>query len=332
MHSIKNVQKSHLPRYRNLIQSIEESILKDHLSIGDRLPSLNMIKKQFNISRDTALVALTDLKNRGIVYSVAGKGYFVKSKSIDVKHKIFLLFDELNAFKEDLYESFINQLPVNTQVDIFFHHFNFKLFSKLIADNNGNYTHYVVMPADLKNTSEVLMNLPEDRVIILDQLPEDLKAYPAIYQDFEQDMFNCLMALRDSLEKYQKLVLLFPKSRQPIGMLLGFQKFEKRVKMNTQVIATIDELEIEPKTVYILLDDEHLIKTIKKNKSTPYNIGRDVGIISYNDTMLKEVIEDGITTISTDFKLMGKHLANMILNNQKEQIKNQNKMILRPSL
>ncbi|WP_367889168.1 hypothetical protein [Polaribacter filamentus] len=48
--------------------------------------------------------------------------------------------------------------------------------------------------------------------------------------------------------------------------------------------------------------------------------------------MLKEVVEDGITTISTDFNLMGERLAQMILNNEQVKIENPSSLILRKSI
>jgi len=61
-------------------------------------------------------------------------------------------------------------------------------------------------------------------------------------------------------------------------------------------------------------------------------LGLDYGIISYNDTPLKKVVENGITTISTDFKAMGRILANMINTNSKLRVKNNATLILRNSL
>ncbi len=48
--------------------------------------------------------------------------------------------------------------------------------------------------------------------------------------------------------------------------------------------------------------------------------------------LLKEVIEGGITTISTDFKLMGKQLAKMIVEQEKSQIANISRVKIRHSL
>jgi DNA-binding transcriptional regulator YhcF (GntR family) len=320
------------PKYLQIVESIENAIQNKELIKGSKLPSINAIKNKFNLSRDTVLTAFGVLKARGIVHSVAGKGYYVKSTDVNVSQKIFLLFDELNAFKEDLYNSFLESLHGNVQVDIFFHHFNFELFSKLIYDNVGNYSYYVIMPVNFKNTAEVLSNLPHDKVFILDQTNDELKKYPAVYQNFEADIYNSLRAAKKHISNYNKLILLFPETKQPLGMLTGFQKFKKEISITNEVIAGLDNRFPKKGEVYLILDDQNLIKLIKKIKMAGLKLGQDIGIISYNDTMLKEVVEDGITTISTDFKLMGRNLAKMIFSGEHKQIENPNYLIIRKSL
>lgn len=323
---------SKTPKYKQIIQFIENDILCKKLIKGSQLASINSLINQFSLSRDTVLMALNELKNRGIIESTVGKGYFVKSTDVIISQKIFLLFDELNAFKEDLYNAFMEFIPKNVQVDIFFHHFNFELFSNLIHSNAGNYTYYVIMPADFKNIKQILSTLPSNKVFILDQTNDDLKNYPAVYQNFEKDIYNSLKLAKPYLEEYEKIILLFPESKQPIGMLKGFQKFKKEINLKFGVIAKIDDIIPYKKEVYIILDDQNLIKLIKKIKLSNLSIGKEIGIISYNDTLLKEVVENGITTISTDFKLMGKNMAEMIFSGNHLQIENPNELILRKSL
>jgi DNA-binding GntR family transcriptional regulator len=132
MKTINVVENIGVPKYKQIISSIESAILSGEYKRGDKLPSINSVKLRFSLSRDTVLLAYNDLKVRGIVNSVPGKGYYVKSESIEIAQKIFLLFDELNAFKEDLYNSFLKSLNDNIEVDIYFHHFNYDVFSKLI--------------------------------------------------------------------------------------------------------------------------------------------------------------------------------------------------------
>ena len=75
-----------------------------------------------------------------------------------------------------------------------------------------------------------------------------------------------------------------------------------------------------------------MVEVIEQAKKHELQIGLDYGIISYNDTPLKKVVENGITTISTDFTAMGLLLAEMILNNKKDKIENQSDLLIRKSL
>lgn len=330
--NIVSLKKSGIPKYKQIVNSIEQAIVNGKLKKGDQLPSLNVVKNKHKLSRDTVLNAFNELKTRGIIHSVVGKGYFVSSEDVLVKKKIFLLFDELNSFKEDLYNSFLDNLEDNCQVDIFFHHFNEVVFNKLINDNNGNYSSYVIMPANLKNINVAVDNLPKENVYILDQKHPELLEYPIIFQNFEKDIFNGLSSVSNKLENYKKLILLFPKEKQPKGILSGFQLFCDANNFNSETISSLENRTPKKGEVYLVLDDKNLIRIIKKIKENNLQLSKDVGLISFNDTILKEVVADGITTISTDFNLMGENLAQMILTNKQLKIENPSKLILRKSL
>lgn len=330
---IVTLQKiSGIPKYKQIVSSIEDAITTRVLKKGDKLPSLNAIKSKHKVSRDTVLTAFNELKNRGIVHSVVGKGYYVSSEDIVVQQKVFLLFDELNSFKEDLYNSFLDNLEDNIQVDIFFHHFNQKVFEKLINDNIGDYSYYVIMPANLLDTENTLQNLPKEKVYILDQVPEALNEYPAIYQNFKKNILEGLSSVINQIEKYTKIILLFSEDKQPTGILIGFEEFCTQNNMAHEVVKSLENRTPQKGELYIVLNDKDLIRIIKKSKENQLTLAQDIGIISYNDTLLKELVEGGITTISTDFNLMGKSLAEMILNNKQIQIENKSNLILRNSI
>jgi DNA-binding transcriptional regulator YhcF (GntR family) len=323
---------SGIPKYKQIVASIETAILNGRLKKGDQLPSINSLRDSYSLSRDTVLMAFNALKNRGIVHSIVGKGYYVSSENIAIHQKIFLLFDEFNGFKEDLYNSFLNSLAANIQVDIFFHHFNSKIFNSLILDNIGDYNQYIIMPANLKNTSVVLANLPKDKVFILDQMKPELSAYSAIYQNFEKNIIAGLLDAKHLLTNYNKLILIHDKKVQPTEMLSGFNTFCSNENFDSEIIDSLRNKTLEKGAVYIIPEDRNLIRIIKEIKETKLILKKDIGIISYNDTLLKEIVEGGITTISTDFTQMGENLATIITNKKKVQIENPTKLIIRNSL
>ena len=321
-----------IPKYKQIISSIEKAIEEERLVKGEKLPSINKVCRAFSISRDTVLQAYEDLKKRGVILGVLGKGYYVKSTQIKIKQRIFLLFEELNIFKEDLYNSFLENIGKNVQVDIYFHHFNIQVFQKLINDNNGNYTKYVIMPTNLVNAEFYIKNLPVNEVYILDQTHSELKSYPAVYQNHKKDIFEALLKGKHKLLNYKILILIFPGYREPIGMKEGFENFCNDFSFENEIITEFSDREIKVGEVYIIPNDRDLVSVIEKAKSQNLKLGSDFGIISYNETPLKKIVESGITTISTDFRAMGKIMAEMILNSQKKQIENKCSLIIRNSL
>lgn len=71
---------------------------------------------------------------------------------------------------------------------------------------------------------------------------------------------------------------------------------------------------------------------IKLCREKNWKLGKDIGLISYNDTAVKEVLEEGITVISTDFRKMGEEAANAILNEKPVTLRDPAKVIIRKSL
>jgi DNA-binding transcriptional regulator YhcF (GntR family) len=332
MKMIQIKKKNNKPKYKQIIASIENAIMNGELRTGDQLPSLNAIKNTHNISRDTVISAFNELKNRGIIDSTVGKGYYVSSENIQVKTKVFVLFDELNTFKEDLYNSLLKHLGENVLVDVFFHHFNKVFFEDIIKRNLDNYKYYVIMPANLEGIEPFIKLIDKDKVFILDQFRSDFVDYSSVFQDFEKDVFNGLQQLSPDIKKYKNIKLIFSSQRQPIGILKGFKTYCETHGLKHQVLPEFNENLMCQGDLFFVLEDKHLILILKKMKDKGFKVARDCGIISYNDSMLKEVIEGGITTISTDFKLMGKQLAELILQDKKAQIANINRVKIRNSL
>jgi len=324
--------QSNQPKYKQIIGSIESAIAEKRLRRDERLPSVNKLCLEFSISRDTVLLAYDELKKRGIIYAVLGKGYFVKSVEFTLEQRVFLLFDELNSFKEVLYNAFIENVNKNFQVDIFFHHFNLEMFKKLIAESKGNYSKYIIMPTNLEGTAEYIKSLPANATYMLDQTNDRLLDYPSVHQDFAADMYDALASGSSQVKKYDQLILIFPGHKEPYGMVTGFQKFCNEYHFAHSVIPTFESNAIEKNSLFIIVNDDHLVQVIEQAKKQKLTLGKDYGIISYNDTSLKKVVENGITTISTDFKAMGEILANMINTHSNQQVKNESHLIIRNSL
>mgnify|MGYP000069600125 CR=1 FL=1 len=95
-----------------------------------------------------------------------------------------------------------------------------------------------------------------------------------------------------------------------------------------QVMAEI----IREKEVYLILNSQYdlgLIELVRRARELNFRVGRDISIISYNESPINEIILNGLTTISTDFRQMGVLVARMILEKSLSKVKCDFQMICR---
>ena len=117
---IKINEYSKTPKYKQIINSIISGVEKEVLKVGDQLPSVNNLLIKFDISRDTIVKAYEHLKQIGIIDSIPGKGYYIKSNNFRQKAKVFLLFNKLSVHKKIIYDAFSQTLGDQAAIDFLF--------------------------------------------------------------------------------------------------------------------------------------------------------------------------------------------------------------------
>jgi DNA-binding LacI/PurR family transcriptional regulator len=78
--------------------------------------------------------------------------------------------------------------------------------------------------------------------------------------------------------------------------------------------------------------EDDLIAILDQIKEKGLTLGQDVGLISYNETPIKRLLFEGISTISTDFVKMGEIAADLVKSNARKKIENPFSFIHRSSL
>jgi len=140
----------------------------------------------------------------------------------------------------------------------------------------------------------------------------------------------------DLLEKYRKLILVYPCSSgmpYPNEIVKGFRNFCQQTSFDYDIISEIGEqTRIRSKEAYIVIEETDLVNLVKKCRTQNFRLGQDIGLISYNETPLKEILADGITVISTDHEQMGETAAWMMIDRQKGKVKTPFTLIRRNSL
>ena len=334
---IKVDEYSITSKYLQIVNCVIRGIQNGHFNVDDPMPSINELSIELDIARDTVERGYKHLKNLGIIHAVPRRGYFIKDNEFKQALKIFLLFNKLSAHKKTLYDSFVSSLGEHAIIDFYIYNNDFNFFRKLINDKMDHYSKFVIIPHFIENSEkafEVINTIPKEKLILMDKLvPGVTGTFGAVYEDFEQDIYHALEQLLRKLSKYHTLKIIFPENTYHAkDILTGFSNFCTQYAFEYDIIHSIAHENFKKGTVYINLMEDDLVALIEKIIANKLKPGYDIGVISYNETPIKKIILDGVTTISTDFKLMGEKTAELVLKNSTEHIAIPFRVTLRNSL
>jgi DNA-binding transcriptional regulator YhcF (GntR family) len=312
-----------------IIDAISNAINNGDYAIGDALPSVNQLSNELNVSRDTVFKAYSELRRRGLIQSTPAKEYRVA----DSNNKVFMFLDSYSPFKDVLYNSFIEHLPENYQVDLGFHHYNFRVFETVILDSIGKYNVYIVMNFNNEKIADVLRKIDPNKLLILDWGDFKAERYAYVCQNFGEQASNCFRDAEPAFRKYHQLNYVYPRgSVHPQITLNYFELFCSEINKPCNKIEKINETAIRAGHAYLIFRQKDLVQILQHARSKKLAIGSEIGIIVYNDTPLYEVIDQGITSISTDFSLMGRRAASFVKSKEKIRQIIPTKLIMRNSL
>jgi len=182
-----------------------------------------------------------------------------------------------------------------------------------------------------KDYLTVMKMIDGDKLILLDKdLPQLGKNRRGVVQRFDMDVYTALKTHIEEIDKYKNVVLIMPKhSNHPREIAMGITRFCEESQKQLQLLDEIQNLKLTNNTLYISTLEDDLAVVIKAVRKSVYCLGKDIGILSFNETVFKELLD--ISVITTDFKQMGAAAAEMILFNKRELLFNPFYLIKRNS-
>jgi DNA-binding transcriptional regulator YhcF (GntR family) len=317
------------PKFQQLIDVFINAINRGKIPEGSALPSVNKLIFETRLSRDTIVKAYNELKKRGIIEAIPNKGYYVKNS----RTRIFLFLDTYSPFKEGLYNAFRNELPEEYEIDLVFHHHNPRVFESLLINSVGKYSVYLIMCIDNPQVISNIEKLNPSRVLILDLKYYVDERYSNITQNFDQAFHSSLEQGKDHFRKYNSIFFIRPPASNHPGISEeAFMSFCKTNQFDGHIRHELRDSDMEKGNAYIVVSDSDLVRIIEFARSRGYEPGRDIGLVSCNDTPVKKIIENGITVISTDFAEMGRRAASFVKSREYVSEEIPTKLILRGSL
>lgn len=298
-----------------IVEGILDAISHNALVQGDPLPSVNRMIERLGVARMTVVHALNILKEKGIIVSKDKIGFFVKDTNVKRELKVFLFLNGFHSYQEAIYDSIIDGISgKDITIDLYFHHCNPQIFKTLINENLGSYGLYVISGFDDPQVQSVLSKIPSKKLLQIIREPV-LEGVSSIIQDFYSGLKKSLEKLKERLSKYQRFVLVFPPRKgHPEKIKTAFAEFCAKIGMEHQIEKKVSRELISKGTAFWVIEESDLISLIKFGEEMNLKLGHDLGILSYNETPMKEIIRNGISVVSVDFVKLGQSISRFIAN------------------
>jgi DNA-binding transcriptional regulator YhcF (GntR family) len=299
-----------------IVNGITNAISEGIISRGNNLPSVNQLSSNLGFARETIVKAYSELKERGIIDSKMGVGYYVENENTNQKLKIALVMYSFQNFQQTFYNSFRKAIGENYQIDVFFHHNNIEIYKTILKQIQSKYGFYVIAPIQyLDDAEKLLQDFPVDKLLIIDRFQHISNQVSYITQEFKTNMMNVLESLTERIKEFNEFVFFYRNDADyPRELFWVFNEFCKKYQIKNTIYKEYDEGILQKGVVYLAIGDSDLWELLKESKEQGYILGKDIGIISHNDSPEKEIIEGGITTFSTDFKSMARQAADFVKN------------------
>ena len=315
-----------IPIYKQLVEQFESAIHSGILHEGDLLPSMNEYAWELEISKETIKKAYGILRDKGLLVSIQGKGFYVAdlNDQYQYKNSILLLFDKLTIYNNAIYNSLVEELSESYDITMLTHNQNLESLEHYLDKYLDKFDYYVIcphFPLDEKSQSttvRLLSRIPRRKLIMVDHWVKEVSgSYSVVYQDYENDIYNCLKNELERLKDVSVMKIVILQSSL-YGQIVskGIARFCQDFGLQYEVHNSIPK-NISPKDAFLILTsqlDSNMAELLREIKESNLKVGKDVFIISYNEFDLCEVIFNGLTTVSADFKKMGQLVSNIILN------------------
>lgn len=171
------------------------------------------------------------------------------------------------------------------------------------------------MNFDNEKFSTALNKINPARLLLLDfgKFAKEKNFY--ICQDFDESFYQALLALKERMHRYRQIVFLFSKGlKHPQSSKDYFIRFCEEQGFSYEIQEDIENLVVRKETAYIAIKQQDVVKAVKQGRLEGLKCGKDFGLLAYNDVPSYEVIDEGITSLSIDWEMMGNEAANFVLN------------------
>jgi len=313
------LSKSNKPKFAVIVDFICDALENKQLKKGDAIPSINLVCKHCDMARETVRKAYNVLREKGLVSSMRGKSFNIASDKVKKANNVFIFLDRLsNAYKEQLIRGINDTVKNKATLTFVAHHLHRPEFETNLENAIGKYERYIIMPVQESACLKLLSDIPQRKLMLLDLFADfPRKKCSQLLQNFDENLIKGLSYLDDKIEKYKgwSFNICFNKEkRHPKEMPAAFLKYCKDRNIEAFVHDSFSPDKLKKNTLWFMLDDEDFVNLIMEARARNFELLKDYAFLTYNDTLIKRVVLNGITTLTIDFYAMGVAVGKQILN------------------
>ena len=328
------------PIYKQIVDHIESEILHGSLTPDKPLPSLSQLAKQLDVSKESVKKAYGILTRRGLLIGQQGKGYYVRNRIVSKRLKVMIMSDKLSPYRQTFVNSFSAVAGKSVETHILLHNQDVELLRYYLDQSLGKYDYYIITPhfprrdEVLEEAIRQLSRIPDKQLILADKNIEGFPGnYGCVYQDFANDIVPVLTEVIDDLRGYSCLdVFTMPNCMYGSDTEFSIARFCDQHNLHASFHSGIQERDIHKNQICLFLNSQadaalFFINEIAKEKKLV--IGKDLKLISYNESPICAILFGGLSTISADFEQMGQACAQMVKTGELKKMKCDFKLIRR---
>lgn len=307
---------SRLPKYRQVILAISRDIRRAILTPGDKIPSINEASSECYLSRDTVEKAYKELSRRGIIRSIPGKGFFVSDTVFDNPLKILLVFDKLDESRWKLFNE-LNECLGNAELTMMSYEHNYRMLNLSLEEHQNDFDFFIVIPhffAYQDDLRRAFNSVVPERLIVLTHAVSGLDEQTSQFT-FERkvEWTRALQAAASRMNSFSRLVIFFQDDfRFPQEIFESAEAVANKINMPFKSLVEWDPKKIQTGDVVLVLEDETLSELVSFATDREMEIGKDIGIISFDDDPVKVLLGGGITTLGYDYREIAELTATRI--------------------
>ncbi|MEI7634988.1 MAG: GntR family transcriptional regulator [bacterium] len=322
--------KSRLPKYYQIVQSLTNMIRDENLGPGDRILSLTEIMDRFQVSKVTAVRALAELENEGVIRREHGRGTFVAeprrgdAAQTAVRPTVHVVVPEMtNPYYAALVEGIARELgPAGIAIEISTTGYRPErqtdIVQKIIEDRRlfGMVIASVGAPADRQSAVSAIP------IVYVDYCPPELLGTCSLV---------CCDNFRGASEAVRYLTGL---GHQRIGYidilqtsserLAGFRHELRAHGLNDSHILSIKQghsfdhdlmrfVKQHQLTALFSVNDVTAMKTMRILRRHGLNIPHDISIMGYDNIEAAAYLDVPLTTMEQPSREIGRRTADLLL-------------------